>query len=542
MTISWDEIIRLLTPKLNSSNFMSQVVEYGLFAEQFPSCFSSKKFAKKLDILLPLISCADNKIKKEDRTTLPTTLSSYKNDISRRILSLPNPKSFLRVAVLMKENWDQIQEFADSPNSLSPITYIHKYKTSEKASLNSENVRENQKSKSEYIDGTRNCIEASLGYNYRLKLDIANCYNSIYTHSIAWAICGKAQAKEYMRTKQPQAIKDKYGLADKLDSFVRYQKNNETNGILVGPFTSRIFSEIILAAIDKQLVIEGYQFRRYVDDYKFYFRTQTDAQASIPKIERVLNEYNLNINSDKIEISRYPFEIISGMSEILEAAKKKGGVFGVINAASKLYLSGEKGAFKYALKYIMNEQPSLDDFTLVISSLINIMILAPKCGRYVVTYLKKHMATWKKDTISELINIELENGINNELQEETLHFLQIIKELEFNLSASNLLRILKCSNDFAIIIALDIWKNRKSSVTRNKVEAREINLAIEQLALRLNGEQYSGARWLLLHELKIHQLIPQTKQPSPCDDNFFNVMYQNRVTFYRSINRKLYIS
>lgn len=531
MTISWDEIIRLLTPKLSSSNFMSQVVEYGLFAEQFPSCFSSKKLAKKLDILLPLISCADNRIKKEDKTTLPTTLSSYKNDISRRILSLPNPKSFLRVVVLMKENWEQIQEFADSPNSLSPITYIHKYKTSEKASLNSENVRESQKSKSAYIDGARNCIETALGYNYRLKLDIANCYNSIYTHSIAWAICGKAQAKEYLRTKQPQEIKEKYALADKLDAFVRYQKNNETNGILVGPFTSRIFSEIILAAIDKQLVSEGYQFRRYVDDYKFYFRTQTEAQASLPKIERILNEYNLNINSEKIEISRYPFEIISGMSEILEAAKKKGGVFGVINAASQLYISGEKGAFKYALKFIKSESPCLDDYTLVISSLINIMILAPKCGRYVVAYLKKHMSSWRKDVITELMNNELSNVILSELQEETLLFLQIIKELELNLYASNLLSILNCSNDFAIIIALDIWKNRKPSVKRTPGEARKIKQAVEHLAARLNGEQYTGARWLLLYEIKIHELIPPTQQPTPCNDIFFSAMYQNKVTF-----------
>lgn len=542
MRIRWDELIKLMSPKLSRENFIAQVVEHGYFAEQFPTCFSSKIFARKLNNLLRCISCSGKKIKKEDKTTLPTTLSSYKNDISRRILSLPNPKAFLRLAVLMQENWDEIQEFAESPNSLSPITYIHKYKSSQRASLNSENLRESQFSKSDFVDGIRNCIEASLGYNYRLKLDISNCYNSIYTHSIAWAVCGKAQAKEYRRTKQPSALQPKYDLADKLDSFIRYQKNNETNGILVGPFTSRIFSEIILAAIDKALDEEGYQFRRYVDDYKFYFRTDSEAQANLPKIERILNEYNLNINTEKIEIIRFPFEVISQIKEIFDTTLQKAGVFGVLNAASQLYSNGEKGAFKYALKYIKNKKPTQDDFTLVISSLINIMILEPKCGRYIIAYFKKHMYSWKKDIITELINNELSNSISNELQEEALLFLQIIKELKLSLSARNLIYILGCSNDFAIIVALDIWKSRKSSVIRTPGEARKINQAIEQLCLSLQGEQYSGARWLLLYEMKIHGLVPLGKQPTPNADSFFDEMYYSKVTFYQSIGRKLYYS
>lgn len=539
--ISWESLIKLFTPKLEKENFIKQITEYGYFAEQFPSCFSSIKFSNNLNELLPLTLCTKSQAKRASNATLSTTLSTRKDDVSRRILSLPNPQSFLRVAKLMQENWDEVQEFAKSENSLSPITYIHKYNVAgENALLNSENIREAYRSKSDFIDGLKNCIQAALGYKYRLKVDIANCYNSIYTHSIAWAICGKAEAKKYLLTKQPDSLKDKYELADKLDAFIRFQKNNETNGIVVGPFTSRIFSEIILAAVDQNLVNENFIFRRYVDDYKFYFRSETQAQESIPKIERLLNDYGLHLNTAKTEIGRYPFETISQVKNVYNDTLKRDGVFGVLNAASQLYLNGEKGAYKYALKFIKDKEPSIEDFGIIMSSLINILLLEPKYGKYVIIYLKNHLHRWRREVVNELINRELQNSINNELQQESLVFLQIIKELKLSLYANNLINILCCSNDFAIIIALDIWKNRKHAIERSRPQATSIRKAIEQLSKDLQGETYSGSRWLLLYELKIHGLIDLSLLSSIPSDPFFDKLYECQVTFYQAISQRLY--
>ena len=542
MKITWEDFIKLLTPKLKSENFIEQITEYGYFTEQFPSCYSSKVFATKIDELLPLAPCTKTQVKHAAKNaTLPTTMSMRKDDVSRRLLSLPNPKAFLRLAKLMQENWEDIQTYAESKNSLSPITYIHKYnETGEKAMLNSENVRESIRSKSDFVEGLRNCIQAALGYKYRLKVDIANCYNSIYTHSIAWAICGKEEAKKYLRTQEPAELKDRYELADRLDAFIRFQKNNETNGIVVGPFTSRIFSEIILSAIDRQLADRKYVFRRYVDDYKFYFRSEVQAKESVAQIERLLNEYGLHLNTAKTEIACYPFEIISQIKQSYQKALENEGVFGVLNAASLLYSSGEKGAYKYALKFIKDIEPSQDDFGVIMSSLINILLIEPKYGKYVIVYLKKHIHKWKRDIVTELINRELSISIHDELQQETLVFLHIIKELKLTLTAENLINILCCSNDFAIIIALDIWKNRKKTVERTRSQATAIRKAIEQLSIELDGEEYSGARWLLMYEVKIHGLMESRLMPTPAADDFFKKLYACRVTFYQSVNRNLY--
>lgn len=542
LEITWEEFFKSHAPKLDSDNFIEQVVTYGYFAEVFPACFTSQLLALKLDEILPLAHCTKRQVDNAKKNaTLPVTLSMKKDDVTRRILSLPNPEAFLRLVKSMKENWNEVQEFAESENSLSPITYIHEYGAfGERAMLNNENLRESMHVRSDYIDGIRNCIQAALGYKFRLKVDIANCYTSIYTHSIAWAICGKAAAKRYLRTKEPVALKKKYELADKLDAFIRFQKNNETNGIVVGPFSSRIFSEIILAAIDKELVAQRYIFRRYVDDYKFYFRSEAQAKESIPQIERIISEYGLHLNAAKTEITPFPFEMISQMKDVYEGAKKDKGVFGVLNAASQLYSSGEKGAYKYALKYISNMEPKIEDFGVIMSSLISILFVEPKYGKYVTEYLRKHIHKWKQDVVIELINKELSISIHDELQQETLVFLNIIKELKLSIWAKNLIDVLRCSNDFAIVIALDIWKSRKKSVQRTRSQATEINKSIEWLSSELSGEEYSGSRWFLLHEIKMHGLMTAKLMPKPGKTDFFNELQEQKVTFYRSIGRKLY--
>ena len=45
-------------------------------------------------------------------------------------------------------------------------------------------------------------IRYALFYNYCIKADVTNCYGSIYTHSISWAIHGKSWSKEHRKPKK----------------------------------------------------------------------------------------------------------------------------------------------------------------------------------------------------------------------------------------------------------------------------------------------------------------------------------------------------
>lgn len=476
--------------KLTKRNFIEQVIQYGYFAEQFPNCFSTKLLLAHLPEVLPLISIAKSQKKNAGKiATAPATMSMFKNDISRRVLAVPNPEAFLRLTKYINENWDSILDLAKSNNSLSPISFIRNYGYEAEKLINCESLREAIRVKSDFVAGIKQCIRCSLGYKFRLKADISNCYNSMYTHSITWAVCGKDAAKKYYRTHEPKSLETIYELGDSLDCFTRFEKNNETNGIIVGPYTSRIVSELILARIDKMLSEKGLVFKRYVDDYKFYFRSEAQAQESLPTIEKVLNEFNLNLNTAKTEIQKYPFEIISEIKEKYEKALSINGVFGVLNVASQLYLSGEKGAYKYALKYLRGRPlPEKEELQIVIPTLINIMLLDPKYGKYVTDYLHENLAGINKDTLTRVFNNELAKSLCSDLQQESLLFIQLIRDLDLELSGSNLLGTLKSDNDFAIIIALDLWKNRNRSIKRSRSEARDINATIRELTSTLKGE------------------------------------------------------
>lgn len=67
-------------------------------------------------------------------------------------------------------------------------------------------IKEKRQRKSDFVKGIESCINISLGYQFRLKLDVANCYNSIYTHSVAWGICGKEKLSNICKTKKQSRI------------------------------------------------------------------------------------------------------------------------------------------------------------------------------------------------------------------------------------------------------------------------------------------------------------------------------------------------
>jgi hypothetical protein len=109
-------------------------------------------------------------------------------------------------------------------------------------------------------------------FNHLFKFDISKCFDSIYTHSISWAVLGLDVVKENVPSSNNT-------FPGKFDTFIQNTNYGETNGILIGPEFSRIFAEIILQKIDttieKKLKENGnnyklkvdYEIYRYVDDY-----------------------------------------------------------------------------------------------------------------------------------------------------------------------------------------------------------------------------------------------------------------------------------
>lgn len=80
-------------------------------------------------------------------------------------------------------------------------------------------------------------IELALEYKYMLQTDIQNCYGSIYTHSIAWALHGKEFAKEN---------RGKRHLGNAIDAFICDMSYGQTNGIPQGSVLMDLIAELVL--------------------------------------------------------------------------------------------------------------------------------------------------------------------------------------------------------------------------------------------------------------------------------------------------------
>lgn len=151
-------------------------------------------------------------------------------------------------------------------------------------------------------------VDLEKRYKTLRTLDVSRCFDSIYTHSIAWALMGKTLAKE---------SKNDATSANEFDRLMMYVNHGETNGIVIGPEISRIFAEVIFQAVDLIALrrLEGhnynhgneYAIRRYVDDVFIFADSDAIAEQVRDGYLDALAEFNLYSNPHKMAAIPRPF-------------------------------------------------------------------------------------------------------------------------------------------------------------------------------------------------------------------------------------------
>ncbi|WP_435767197.1 RNA-directed DNA polymerase, partial [Enterococcus faecium] len=89
-------------------------------------------------------------------------------------------------------------------------------------------------------------LAQNIKYQYCMFTDIADCYPSIYTHSITWAMYGKEKVKN-------DENKCSGSLGDKIDKKISGMQHNQTNGIPQGSVLMDFVAEIVLGYVDLRL-------------------------------------------------------------------------------------------------------------------------------------------------------------------------------------------------------------------------------------------------------------------------------------------------
>ncbi len=263
---------------------------------------------------------------KKSERNIPFTfkIAHKKNDF--RNLSLIHPLNQLMVVDFYDKYKDSIRYFSNQsefsirkPFKIAKNRYINDYLKKQKKGQTSHSKIEIHDKEEEHLKSFFTYKKYSNihgffeSYEYQrcekkfeklYKFDINKCFDSIYTHTIAWALLNKEIVKDNLDKKLDATF------AGKFDKLMQNMNYGETNGILIGAEISRIFAELILQKIDKNVQNKlrkkyeylhktHYEIFRYIDDYFIFYDDEEVKDKIIETFKHELKEYNLYVSDTK---------------------------------------------------------------------------------------------------------------------------------------------------------------------------------------------------------------------------------------------------
>jgi len=295
--------------EITKDELFDGLLGYGLFTDKIPPFLTSETF----------LNFCKNPPSGFNFSSKPRNYINYENirNINiPRLLSIPNPIAYRNHCDILREHWDKLLEFFENKTNehTHKISRIHIRKIDNSSTIfktcyhdmddinldDYPNLNVNhlfEMNHKNFCTDDYPEPELLIGKRYLVKADISNCFPSIYTHSISWALVGKEEAK--------RNSKDFDKWYNKIDEATRNQKDAETHGILIGQHSSNLISEIILVCID-EVLFRDYKYIRNIDDYSCYVETHEKAEQFLIDLSNELKKYNLTLNHKKTEILELP--------------------------------------------------------------------------------------------------------------------------------------------------------------------------------------------------------------------------------------------
>lgn len=136
----------------------------------------------------------------------------------------------------------------------------------------------------------------SLEFSHLLHTDVTDCYGSLYTHSISWALHGLEEAKN---NKGKNSL-----LGNKIDSHVQDSRYGQTNGIAQGSVLMDFVAEIVLGYVDELINSEigeskDIRILRYRDDYRIFANGDERAEAVLKIVSDKLRSVGMKLGVSK---------------------------------------------------------------------------------------------------------------------------------------------------------------------------------------------------------------------------------------------------
>lgn len=473
-------------------------------ATELPPCFSTSRFTPEIAEELAAINLS------RERKTYWFDLVEYKatrfNNVPR-VLSLIHPLAYARIYSNLKKNRLEILESMKDENS---VITAEQHNDGRMFIMNYE----------DHETKTKNTLEISFGASFRAHADVANCFGSIYTHSLEWAIQGYEKAKERLQERGGEKH-----WSSTLDISLRNAKRNETSGLPVGPSSSSIAVEIVLAAVDRELAGK-FRFVRYIDDYTAYCETHIQAQEFIRALSIALSRYRLTLNLSKTKITELPEPLVdSWVTKLANATPWRTDSNGVLTLftheainfldyAVHLNRAVPDGSVLKLAAGLICHRAQGDTAATVFQYILSLSWHYP----ILLPLLEKIDATsdyYDKEAVTAKLNGILETNALHRRSDGMCWSLYYLKQLSSHPTTENIELVIQ-TGDATAIALLSIFESATDAVV---AYARQV---IENCTLYELDQN-----WILLYQLFIHEKIENPY----VDDPTFEILKKHDVQF-----------
>ena len=344
-------LFKLTEVGLSPDELIMGLLDFGLFAEKVPPCFTSKGLTDLAAKWMVDVMDDPNKLKDavEKKSHDYIRYEAIRDINIPRHLGIPHPESYSLQALAIKKYWSEIKLHCAKPSpTVSRIHVRHvgggcifemNYKGNERFQFEEDEIEWRSEAK------------------FVVKADIATCFPSMYTHSIPWALHGLDVAKK-------STTLDKF-YGNLLDKCTQNTRDRQTNGLLIGPHASNIIAEIILTCIDTELQSKGHKkLIRHIDDYTYYAETYEKAERFLKDLGLSLRTYEMSLNEKKTRILSLPRPNSEDWTRELQRfifPKGEELRFSTIRsfldlALEKAQIAGTSAPLNYAIKMLADER------------------------------------------------------------------------------------------------------------------------------------------------------------------------------------------
>lgn len=486
------------TNELSSNEIYEGLLAYGLFTQKLPPVFSAKGFFDY---------CVSQSPTFPNKPTEYIYHETIRNINTPRPLGIPNPAAYQQLCKYISEIWLSLQQYFEEETKgqshLISRTHIRKMKDTDLLfSMNYKNWK---------VDGTPE-PDMLFGARYLVHADVSNCFPSIYSHALSWALVGKDVAK--------QNINDKSLWYNKLDFYTRNVKNGETHGLLIGPHTSNLLSEIIMVKIDKIMYDRGWRYIRNIDDYTCYVPSYEKGQLFITELSEQLRAFDLTLNHKKTSIDELPTASVEEWVRKINAftafdVKEKMNfkeVRSYLDMAIELMQDNHDNAaiLNYAIKVLAKKHLTQNAKSYYIKTVFHLTVIFP----YLISLLEEYVFSpfGVENTEISILSAQLyKDGIKLKNYEEVCYALYYAIKYKFEIDTLDF-DVAKQSNNCLFLLFSYLYykqKNDKSAVKKCKDYARSLVLT------------EMNTFWLYVYEA-----LPQNDLR-----DYWKVMKKNKVTF-----------